>query len=264
MQNHPATHTTGAVSVAPVQAPPTSDTLRSLPYTFTLASADIDADLQAQAAQQPLTQMVLKDAGYPASCQDLPATMSALQQTYAHEVAHFPDLLGDPQTMSGLALICARHALAHLAQPFADLDEEDREELICDHFHSVPAGPATQPFWNLLADLLYLYVGPAYEQGWRPAPGVVPADASMSMPTWNPAHGAYVCDLPTFLHPDEDAAEVNEEVTDALHHARRAGTPAVGIRVIPLCGGPARLHLADRSQPAIDMPWRARFPLDLH
>jgi hypothetical protein len=249
-----------------VQVPTTLDATSAsvAGYTFDLDCADIDSTQQAEAAQQPLTQMVLKSAGYPASCRDLPATMSALRQTYLHEVTEYPDLLSDHETMSGAALICARHALAHLAMPLADLTSEERADLIFDNFHTVRVAEEAQPFWDWLSDVLYFYTGPAYDQGWRSAPGVVPADVSMSMPAWRAPTGQYVCDLVTFRHPDEDTSEVDEAVTVALGHARMSlGCDVVGIRVIPLCGGPTRLHFADRTQAAVDMPWRECLSFDL-
>jgi hypothetical protein len=173
-------------------------------------------------------------------------------------------LLADHETMSGAALICARHALAHLAMPLADLTAEDRADLIFDNFHTVQVAEEAQPFWDWLSDVLYFYTGPAYDQGWRAAPGVLPADVSMSMPAWRTSNGNYVCDLVTFRRPDEDTSEVDEAVAVALRHARTSlGLNVGGIRVIPLCGGPTRLHFADPTQVAVDMAWRERLSFDL-
>lgn len=255
----------GDIAAASVAASTPIDGASAHAYTFHLDSADIDANGQAHPAPRRLTEMVLRGAGYPTSCRDLPATMAALSRTYGHEVTEFPDLLCDSTHTSGIALICARHALAHLAQPFADLTEEDRQDLVYDNFLHVGPHADEARFGDWLVNILDYYTGAAYDQGWTPVRGVVPADVSMSMPVWRTSSGKYVCDLLTFLHPTKDAAEVDELVDTAFQHAIVALGPSVlGIRVIPLCGEPTRLHFTDPTEPPLDTCWRPRFSLDLH
>lgn len=217
-------------------------------FDTTSKAAKDEQQVQAETTPHPLTKMALAGAGNPTSTEDLPMTLSMLQQEYTAYIVGDPTLLADPATLSGLALLCARHALAHLAEPFAALYPDDRFELIGDWFQTAAKTPESEPFWECLSNILHRYAMSACDPDWSPAPGVVPDDDAWSMPVWRTAGGGYVCDYLTFLRPDEDEERIKDEVALAFEHARTVlGDGVVAVRVLPiLVGYPSRLHFPDR------------------
>src|SRR5690349_21549983 len=123
MQNISQIHQNEALAAAPdtVYAPTKFDHL----FDTGNEAGTNEQQVQAETTPHPLTKMALAGAGNPTSTEDLPMTLALLKQQFT-TVASIPSVLDSQDERADAALVCARHALAHLTEPFNDLTVDDR------------------------------------------------------------------------------------------------------------------------------------------
>lgn len=194
-----------------------------------------DEQVQAETSPHPLTDMALAGAGNPTSTEDLPMTLSVLKQQYTAIINDDPSLLDSTSEQAAAALLCARHAAAHLAEPFADLTVNDHYDIIFEWFHCTGGDTRAEEFWTLLSNFLYGYAEVSMETGWLAVPGHVPDDDSTwSMPAYRTDTGYYVCDLLVFMTPWDTDEDIWSVVGPAMRSAcEEFGDRFIGIRVVP-------------------------------
>lgn len=205
-------------------------------FDTTSEAATDEQQVQAETTPHRLTQMALAGAGNPTSTKGLLVTLALLKQNCSL-IASNPDVLASSEERGIAALVCARHVMAHLAEPFADLIVDYRYEIICEWFQWANDDARVEEFWTLLSNLLYGYAGHlSSDFGWRRAAGLIPEDdPHFSMPVWRTETGRYVCDLLAFLTPFDSDESIRERHVDqalALGHAE-FGDAFGGVQVVP-------------------------------
>lgn len=204
-------------------------------FDMTGKAARDEQQVQAETTPHPLTKMALAGAGNPTSTEDLPMTLSMLKQQYTDVITSNPSLLNSEDERATAALLCARHALAHLTEPFDDLSVDDRYDIIFEWFHCTGGDTRTEEFWTLLSNLLYRYAGHMMHTDWQPEAGfVTDEDALVAMPVWRTESGYYGSDLLVFMTPWDTDEDIWSQVGPAMRSAcEEFGDRFIGIRVVP-------------------------------
>lgn len=253
-------HSTRALAAVPDQAyaPIAAE------HTFEIRAGgdtSVDAsDIHAETDPHPLTSMALAGAGNPVTGKRLTMTLSLLQQEYRSVITDDPSLVANDGQSAATALMCARHAAAHLTELFADLAVNACYDVIHEFFQTAGEytdDPNVDAFWECLATLLYGYARQSSAPDWVPVEGVVPDDGTWSMPAWRTPDGGYVCDLITFMTPWDDDDDIAKVVETALAHARETfGARVRGIRLLPVFSPYlSRWYSPDLSWTPLAAPW---------
>ena len=214
-----------------------SDTVYGISKFEHMFETDIEAasDEQVQAETTPhrLTQMATAGAGNPTSAEDFAMTLSTLRQQYRNLLAD-QNLNNLDVDLSSLALVCAQHAITHLAHTFTRLSVDDRYDLVWEWFQCDRDDQARE-FWNVLANILHRYAGHWVSSDWEPMVGIFVEDGALSMPVWQTDAGDHILDLLVFLTPWDPEDAVEQAVREAMSHAHSAyGFNVIGVRLIPV------------------------------
>lgn len=233
MQNISQIHQNEALAATPdtVYAPTKFEHM----FGTTSKAAKDEQQVQAETTPHPLTKMALAGAGNPTSTEDLPMTLSMLKQQYTDVITGDPSLLNSGDERAAAALVCARHALAHLTEPFNDLTVDDRYDIICEWFQCPNDDPRIEEFWTLLSNLLYGYAGHMMDTDWASVPGLVSDDDPLiAMPVWRTDLGHYGSDLLVFMTPWDSDEDIWSHLGPVMRAAcDQFGDRFIGIRVVP-------------------------------
>lgn len=212
------------------------------------SEAASDEQVQAETTPHRLTQMAMAGADTSTSTEGLAMTLSSLREQY-HSLLTHQYLSRLDVDLTSLALVCAQHAVTHLAHVFTHLSVDDRYDLIWKSFQCARDDDSRE-FWNVLANILHRYAGHWVSSEWEPAAGIFGEETALSMPVWRTEAGDHVLDLLVFMTPWDADEVVEQAVREAVSHVLPTfGLNVIGVRLIPVFSA----HLSRWYFP--DMSW---------
>jgi hypothetical protein len=219
-----------------------------LGVTDPAAKAEMHAlETSALRRMYPVAVQALHLAGVaPATVNVLLRTLAGLVRFYDDLLTDEPDLINNSDGRAFWALLVARHAAAHLAEPFDHVGLDTRTDVVWDVFDRDSPDEQVNQFWTFLSEYLYRYSRSFPDTRWVPGEAVVPGDDwPLSMPVWEAPGDVLVCDLLMSHAGDNQEQHIANEVKQSFVLATQAypAGPVAGIRVVFVASGePTRLY----------------------